>query len=153
MCVREWRRTSAAGRLVPQKLELHVAAAAELMVVVVVVQMAKGGLPVIIVVFVIMIMMMMIFIIMIAVVGIAVPASPLPSFPSSLSSSMKIVACALCACCTACRIDAARAMLKRAGGPLVSTGMGEPGPFLVRNNKRLLKIEEPVSMAPPSRVC
>ena len=43
MCVREWRRTSAAGRLVPQKLELHVAAAAELMVVVVVVQMAKGG--------------------------------------------------------------------------------------------------------------
>ena len=41
--MREWRRTSAAGRLVPQKLELHVAAAAELMVVVVVVQMAKKG--------------------------------------------------------------------------------------------------------------
>ena len=65
-----------------------------LLIVAVVVQMGKGGLPIIIVVFVIMIMMMMIIIIMIAVVGIAVPASPLPSLPASLPSPIKLIACA-----------------------------------------------------------
>lgn len=65
-----------------------------LLIVAVVVQMGKGGLPIIIVVFVIMIMMMMTIIIMIAVVGIAVPASPLPSLPASLPSPIKIIACA-----------------------------------------------------------
>ena len=90
-----------------------------LLIVAVVVQMGKGGLPIIIVVFVIMIMMS---IIMIAVVGIAVPASPLLSLPASLPSPIQIIACARVVHAAPHRRAATgRALLKRAWGTSILT--------------------------------